>query len=462
MQDHEFVASRGDGSEVPVEIGLSPIEAEGGVLIVAAIRDLTARKRTEATLRASEQIHSTLVALLELSLEPISLEEQLARTLDVLFDVSWVKLESKGVIFLSEGDPPQLVMKAQRGLTEELASKCCAVPFGRCLCGEAAATGQIVFASDMDERHEIRLANMQPHGHYCVPIRSHGHVLGVINLYLAAQHRHSSEEERYLAAVANVLAGIITRRRSDQRLREKDAQLLAAQRIQEHLLPQHAPTIPGFDIAGRVYPAEFAGGDFFDYLPVSEDSLGIVVADVSGHDFSAALLTASSCAHLRSFVEGHSDIGEVLSHANSILCRETEDCRFVTLLFACLEPETRLLRYVNAGHPSGCVLNSSGDIKATLQSNTLPLSIELDIEFPIEGPIRLEAGDIVILMTDGILEAHSPSGEMFGTERMLACVRANRHRAMAEIIGTLRQAVRDFTQHEKLLDDVTVVGIKVE
>lgn len=591
LGERELVGCRKDGTEVPVEISLSPIETQQGLLVVAAIRDISQRKRTEQALRSNLEIQSTLTSLLELSLRPLSLEEHLARTLDVLFSVSWVELESKGAIFLVEGDPPTLVMKAQRGLPDSLLAACRTIPFGRCLCGRAAATRQIVFSNRVDDLHEFHYAAMLPHGYYCVPVMWGDDLLGVITLYVENGHEQNPDEEAFLAAVANVLAGIIKRKRaeeslresedrfhlavrgtdagiwdwnlltnhvyysprwksmlgyeedeiqhdytewerrvhqddrdralatirdylegrtteyelehrlrhkdgsyrwilargaavrdqhgrpyrmvgshlditerkrSEQRLRQREAQLLAAQQIQEQLLPPRSPVVPGFDITGNVFPAEFAAGDYFDYLCLSDTSLGVVVADVTGHDVSSALLTASTCAHLRSFVEDHTDIREILAHTNSILCSETEEGRFVTLLFACLELQSRVLRYVNAGHPSGYVLGQSGDVKAVLQSNTLPLAVLPETDFPVGGPIQLETKDIVVLVTDGILEARSSDNELFGADRMLETVRANRNRKASEIIETLRQAVRDFTQREELLDDLTAVVIKVE
>jgi sigma-B regulation protein RsbU (phosphoserine phosphatase) len=270
------------------------------------------------------------------------------------------------------------------------------------------------------------------------------------------------DEEMFLAAVANVLAGIIKRKQSERTLMQRKAQLVAAQQIQEHLLPPRSPSVPGFDITGNVFAAEFVSGDYFDYLCLPDMALGVVVADVTGHGVGSALLTALTCAHLRSFAEDHSHIPEILAHANSLLCWEAEGGRFVTLLFACFELQSRVLHYVNAGHPSGYVLGRSGDVKAVLQSGTIPLAIFPEIDFPVGGPIQLETHDIVVLATDGILEARSPENVLFGADRMLEVVRAHRHQKASEIIEALRQAVRDFTRREELLDDVTLVVIKVE
>jgi sigma-B regulation protein RsbU (phosphoserine phosphatase) len=254
---------------------------------------------------------------------------------------------------------------------------------------------------------------------------------------------------------------ITERKLSEQVIREREGQLVAAQRIQEHILPRVSPVVPGFDIAGGLVAAEFAAGDYFDYVWLSDGSLGIVVGDVSGHDFGAALLMASTAAHLRSFAEEHSDLEEILKHTNALLLREVEDDRFVTLLLARIELSSGTLQYVNAGHPSGYVLGETGNEKAILESSTFPLAVVPDADFPVSGPIGLDLGDIVVLVTDGVLEACSPDDRVFGKDRMLEVVRANRHRKSGEIVESLQIAVREFTGGGKPQDDVTVVVMKV-
>jgi sigma-B regulation protein RsbU (phosphoserine phosphatase) len=255
---------------------------------------------------------------------------------------------------------------------------------------------------------------------------------------------------------------ITERKRSERISREREEQLLAAQRIQEHMLPRTAPSFPGFDIAGALVPAEYAAGDFFDFLSLPDGSLGVVVGDVTGHGFSSALLMATTSAHLRSVVHEHSEVEEILKHTNSILCREVEPDRFVTFFLARLELSSRTLQYVNAGHPSSYVLGESGEVKATLESNVFPLAILPDTDFSVSKTEELEPGDIVLLITDGILEARSQTGDFFGKDRMLEVVKANRHRRANEIIKSLQQAVCDFTLRDEPQDDLTIVIIKAE
>lgn len=262
--------------------------------------------------------------------------------------------------------------------------------------------------------------------------------------------------------ISSAVRDVSERKQAERAVREREVQLLAAQRIQERLLPDAPPELRGVDVAGAVYPAEFAAGDYFDYLPMRDGSLAVVIGDVSGHGVGPALIMATTHALLRALVNHHTQLGEFLGEVNSILVKETEEDRFVTLLFGCLDVESRTFVYVNAGHPAGYVLDSSGRVKSRLESTTFPLAILPDAEFPTAGPVALEPGDVVLLLTDGIPDARSPQDVLFGTERMLQVVRDNLDKTARQITESLYHAVRDFSGGKKLADDVTAVVIKIE
>jgi diguanylate cyclase (GGDEF)-like protein/PAS domain S-box-containing protein len=172
-----------------------------------------------------------LNAILRISLEDIPLPRQFERVLDILLALSWLPIEPVGGIFLVETGQEVLRLVAQRGLHPALLTACARVPFGHCLCGRAAATGEIQFAACLDDRHEISYTGIQPHGHYNVPIISQRVVLGVIVLYLKHGHRQQAREQEFLASVAATLAGIIERSTIQDALRASEARLTEAQRI---------------------------------------------------------------------------------------------------------------------------------------------------------------------------------------------------------------------------------------
>jgi len=234
-----------------------------------------------------------------------------------------------------------------------------------------------------------------------------------------------------------------------------------ARKIQQKLFPASSPACPGFDIYGLSRPAAATGGDYFDYIPMLDGNVGIVIGDVTGHGLGPALLMSATRAYLRALALTYPAVAEILSRANTALTTDIGDDRFVTLMLARLDPRSRSFSYCNAGHPSAYILDSAGTVKSTLDSTSLPLGIEPNGQFPPEKDILLDPGDLVLLLTDGIMEAMAPAGSLFGIERTLEVVRANRHRAAKEIVQALAREVDEFTQFQRQLDDITAIVIKV-
>ncbi|MGE5894937.1 MAG: ATP-binding protein, partial [bacterium] len=217
-----------DGKEFPVDISLSPVETAEGLFVLADIRDITERKRAEGEIKRGYVFQSTISRLLQTSLEPIPFENQLSLILDTILSIPFL-LQPKGCIYLAEDST--LKMKVQRGLPREMLSACAEVPFGRCLCGLAASTCEIVCASCVDDRHEARYEEMSPHGNYCIPIASGTRVLGVINLVLTEGLTLKKQEEELLSSVANTLAGIVERNTAEGEKRRLQEQLVLAEKL---------------------------------------------------------------------------------------------------------------------------------------------------------------------------------------------------------------------------------------
>jgi len=251
-------------------------------------------------------------------------------------------------------------------------------------------------------------------------------------------------------------------KRTQRELREHEVRLIVAQEIQKGLLPQSAPSLQGFDIAGALCPAQFAAGDYFDYLTMSDGSLGFAVGDVSGHGYGPALLMAATSGHLRSLVEANDDLQQVLGLLNRALVERTNAEHFVTMFLGRLDRETRSFTYASAGHPSAYVLDSSGQVRAELRSTGMPLAIVAETEFAAGSAVVLDPGDTVLMLTDGFLEARSPAREYFQWGHVLDVVRANLNEPANDIIEGLYRAVEEFSQRETPDDDLTAVVVKVE
>jgi serine phosphatase RsbU (regulator of sigma subunit) len=237
--------------------------------------------------------------------------------------------------------------------------------------------------------------------------------------------------------------------------------LRIAREVQRKLFPAAAPSCPGFDLGGLSHPADLTGGDYFDYIPLLGEGVGVAVGDVCGHGVGPALLMAATRAYLRALALTNARVGDILCLANRALAADIDEGRFITLFLGRLDPVARTLVYTNAGHPPGYILGRDDSLRAVLRSNSLPLGLSPDADFPEADTVALESGDLVLLLTDGIIEATGPDQTAFGTERALDVVRAHRGQPAGQIVEALHQAVRDFVGGSDLIDDVTSLVIKV-
>jgi signal transduction histidine kinase len=227
----EIYAKRKDGTEFAADISLSPLQTDEEPLVTAAIRDITRRKEAETKVELNYYIQKVTNSMLKISLEPLSLNEQFDRILDLILNVPNLSLQSKGAIFLKDPKAEVLTLKAQHGFTEANSLPCTEVPFGQCLCGKSAVMSKLIYAGDMDAIHEIHDAEEFPHGHYCVPIVSGKNLYGLLNVYLQEEHKRSNREEDFLTSVASTLATIIERDRAEQEKKELQRQLAQAEKL---------------------------------------------------------------------------------------------------------------------------------------------------------------------------------------------------------------------------------------
>jgi serine phosphatase RsbU (regulator of sigma subunit) len=185
------------------------------------------------------------------------------------------------------------------------------------------------------------------------------------------------------------------------------------------------------------------------------------VGDASGHGIGAALLVGQARAYLRALALACADVGTLLTLSNQRLASDLIEDHFVTLFLLRLDPRTHSLVYANAGHYPGYVLDRQGRTKAVLAGSDIPLGIEPARVFQESPAVPVERGDLVLLFTDGIVEAASPDGKLFGVERTLGLVRAHQQETPEAIVDALFHAVGAFSGHP-LHDDITAVILKAE
>jgi PAS domain S-box-containing protein len=242
---------------------------------------------------------------------------------------------------------------------------------------------------------------------------------------------------------------------------EIDSRLLLARTVQQRLFPSEPPPGCGFELGGAVYTADKTGGDYFDYLPLPDTATGVIIGDVSGHAFDAALVMAQTRAYLRSIAQTSADPGEILTRVNRVLTGDIPESQFVTLVFASLHAPSNTIRYASAGHTTAYVLDSSGAVTSELPSTGVPLGIFPETSFETAEVPALAEGDLVVFFTDGVTEAENTKGIPFGVERALDAVRRHRDEPAAKIAHRVYRAVRDFAGRHAQDDDITMVICRV-
>jgi serine phosphatase RsbU (regulator of sigma subunit) len=245
-----------------------------------------------------------------------------------------------------------------------------------------------------------------------------------------------------------------------EKRRELEASLQIAGSIQQQLLPSGPPDVDGLDVCGICLPAETTGGDFFDYLPMADGSLGIVISDFSGHGIGPALLAAETRAYLRALARTRSDVGQIATIANNLLWEDTFGRRFATLFLAQLNAAERIMMYAAAGHFAH-VVHPSGDFTA-LPAKAPPMGLFDQTVVPTIGPVTLASGDILLLATDGLFDMADPDHTLFGIDRCIQLIHAHRSDPVERILDELVDAARTFAQGAAQPDDLTIVIAKVK
>ncbi len=246
-----------------------------------------------------------------------------------------------------------------------------------------------------------------------------------------------------------------------RKLQDQELQMSLARAVQQQFYSMPTPQIDGFDFAGAAFPADATGGDYFDFIQLPGNSIGITIGDVCGHGIGSALLMVELRAYLRAFAQKSSDLGEILSLTNNALVSDLEQDRYATLIFCRLQPETRSVVYSSAGHPPGFILNSSGTVKQMLESTDIPLGFLPKHTFGCRNTLDLEEGDILALLTDGITESERPDQDSFGIEKAIEFVRQHRHESAQQIVVGLYQTVRSYQDGLPQIDDITAVVCKI-
>jgi serine phosphatase RsbU (regulator of sigma subunit)/predicted ester cyclase len=257
------------------------------------------------------------------------------------------------------------------------------------------------------------------------------------------------------------LSELLRTQRLEQEITERERveqELKVARRIQQASLPKEVPTLEGWEISPYYQPAREVGGDFYDFHPLSEGRLGLVVGDATGKGVPAALVMSTTCGMLQLAAQASdsSSPGEVLKRVNEALTIRIPANMFVTCFYAVLDPNNGSLSYANAGHDLPYLWH--GGDAGELRARGMPLGLMLGMGYE-EGEISLREGNCVLFYSDGLVEAHDPKGEMFGFPRLRALVAQHgEERALGNLLlEELYSFVGEDWEQE---DDITVLTLR--
>jgi serine phosphatase RsbU (regulator of sigma subunit)/anti-sigma regulatory factor (Ser/Thr protein kinase) len=296
-----------------------------------------------------------------------------------------------------------------------------------------------------------------------VPLISQGELIGLLNLGPRLSDQEYSTDDRHLleklavqASPAVRVAQLVREQESEVRARERiEQELRVAQLIQQQFLPKQVPNLPGWQVAAFYRAAQEVGGDFYDFIELPEGRIGLVVGDVTGHGVPAALVMATTRSLIRSDAPRLVSPSAVLERANEFLHADIPANMFVTCLYAVLDPATGRLRFANAGHDLPFVRTATGVVE--LRATGMPLGAMPGMRYD-EKEAVLAPGDVLLLHSDGLAEAHGPDRAMFGFPRLRRLF--GEESRGQELLDDLMGALRDFTGPGwRQEDDITLVTL---
>jgi phosphoserine phosphatase RsbU/P len=363
-----------------------------------------------------------------------------------------------GILFIDK-ETNELEIAAVRGWTINYHVKGERFKIGEYgIVGHVAETGKTHYASDVSTDPYYQVSEKSTNSEIDIPLKIHGKVIGVFNVQHNKLNAFSKERIQMLETLACDISIAIENARLFQKERfEKERmldELSEARKTQFNLFPKDPPSIPGFIINGICLPCSEVGGDWFDYIPLNNGRLGIVLADVSGKGMGAALLMSSTRSILRLVANANNSPGEVLKQVNDILLRDFPHTKFVTMIYGVLDPIKQTFVFANAGHLYPLFVEPAfNDFLKT--TNGIPLGIT-ESSFT-ECKIDFSNGSRLLFYTDGVTEAMNKSLEEFGTERL-----KKHFKNPSASIQSIINKIHDFAGGYSLCDDVTLVMIELD
>jgi len=315
---------------------------------------------------------------------------------------------------------------------------------------------KIIYYPDVSKYPDQLPCDFKSQSHVDIPLISKGKVFGILNAQHIEKDGFSEHDINVLKTLAeHVAIAMQNALLFEEEKREKEIILKdfrEASLIQKNLFPKNSPSVQNFYISGMCEPCFEVGGDWFDYIQLSSGKIGVLLADVSGKGLAASLLMASARTIIRMIAEQEESPSKLLTKVNKILTADLPPGRFITLVYAVIDPVSKNVTMANAGHqhPVYC---SNEQVENIVMEAGLPLGIK-EYEYK-EYSFSMNTGDKMFLYSDGVTEAMDFRNNMFGEERILQSLK---YKYSNE--NTLYSDVKSFVRSKPLSDDLTIVMIE--
>ncbi len=373
----------------------------------------------------------------------------------------------RGFIALRAADG-QLAVKAHRS-REKGSAASEPIEVSRTLLGRVLESGKAVLTSDAEADENFSairsIHRLRIKAAICVPLLVRGRVTGVV--YGDNREQPGSLKKDHLSilgALASIAAVAVEKMRLlgeyNQKLRIEQA-LSIARSIQRNFLPTKPATADRLDVYGHSVSCDETGGDYYDYFEMPDSSLGLVIADVTGHGVGPALLMATARSALRVLVRAEPSLEQLLFRMNNLLREDVHDGRFITLFLGSVDVRKGVFRNVGAGHTPPILHRARDGSTQLISSKGPPLGIVAGAKFPAGTELPLAKGDLLLLTTDGIIEAMDKSGDQFGIPRLRAAVARLAKGSAREVVEGVMGEVSAFAGSTDLRDDATLVAVKM-
>lgn len=391
-----------------------------------------------------------------------NLEEVLNLVMDTLG--SLLHYDAAGIYLIErqdESEPYKFISKVIRGydISFELIEP--QLRLGEGFIGHVAQTGEPIISPDVSQDERYFAARKRTRSEMVAPIVSNDLVIGAFDLESDEIDAYDEADLSVLQLLAAQVAIIIEKSRLQEQAIEKkriEAQLEIARQVQLELLPDNDPDFKNFDISAYIFPTEEVSGDYYDWVRIFEDQIGIIVADAVGKGIPAALLMSFLRASLRAGVQIGYAPHIAMSKVNNLLWDSTEDHQFITAIYGILDCTNRTFVFSNAGHNPPMLIRPDGEYRY-IEYGDQPLGMFQDGRYH-QHFIRFEQGQVLVIYTDGITEAANADGEEYGKERFAASVLASIELPAKRMIDHIRKDVADFTERKFLDDDGTLFILK--